>query len=206
MASAKVSANTAPVLIALYSDRPQCGKSTAADILSTSKGCVLVKLAAGLKTMLSALLRRVGYGESAIVSMIEGDLKNTPIPELGMKTPRDLMQTLGTEWGRDLVDQDVWARVAASRVLSHLRNGRSVVIDDLRFPNEVAVLRQCVGQCEVVQIVRPDAPPLPTAHKSEAGLPGELINQVIHNEGSVGDLAGAVTIAYYRAARKQYRR
>jgi hypothetical protein len=37
-----------------------------------------------------------------------GDEKETPLPEFGGKTPRQMMQTLGTEWGRNLIDAEIW--------------------------------------------------------------------------------------------------
>lgn len=52
-------------------------------------------------------------------------------------TPRHIMQTLGTEWGRRLIHPDVWVRALADRVA-----GRRVVIDDARFPDEAAFVRE----------------------------------------------------------------
>jgi hypothetical protein len=42
-------------------------------------------------------------------------LKETPLPVIG-KSPREIMQTLGTEWGRRLVNPDLWVCLAEREV------------------------------------------------------------------------------------------
>lgn len=61
------------------------------------------KFADNLKTMICTLL---GCTREQLE---DRDFKETPIPELGNKTPRDLMISLGTEWGREMVDPNVWS-------------------------------------------------------------------------------------------------
>ena len=64
---------------------------------------------------------------------------------LSGRTPREVMLTLGTEWGRDMMHSDFWVNIWRRRVQSLLDRGVSVVTDDLRFPNELAALRQLDG-------------------------------------------------------------
>jgi hypothetical protein len=109
------------------------GKSVVADVLVNEFGFTRVKFADPLKNMIRRMLADMGHIEFDIERMIEGDLKEVPIPELGV-TPRHLMITLGTEWGRDLVHADIWVRLWAARA-ECLPN---VVADDVRFDNEVA--------------------------------------------------------------------
>ena len=61
-------------------------------------------------------------------------LKEQPIPWLG-KSPRELLQTLGTEWGRGMVREDIWVRIAMWRASEH----EHVAITDVRFANEAAL-------------------------------------------------------------------
>ncbi len=68
-------------------------------------------------------------------------LKHEEIPGLGI-TPRVLLQTLGTEWGREYMGDDVWLwsmEQQIARVMSQcLYDKRDAVIfiDDCRFQNE----------------------------------------------------------------------
>lgn len=55
------------------------------------------------------------------------------------------MQTLGTEWGRDILGSDFWIRLWRARVEQVASEGKRVVVDDLRFPNEAKAIRQLGG-------------------------------------------------------------
>lgn len=57
----------------------------------------------------------------------------------GTKTIRYALQTLGTEWGRKMIDQDLWVKcMEASLNQPHCSQPPVTLIDDVRFPNEVA--------------------------------------------------------------------
>jgi hypothetical protein len=116
------------------------GKSVVADILVNEFGFTRVKFADPLKNMLRTLLGDMGHIPEDVERMIEGDLKEVPLPELGV-TPRHLMITLGTEWGRHQVRKDLWVRLWAARAERFPR----VVADDVRFPNEVRMLAEVGG-------------------------------------------------------------
>ena len=131
------------------------GKSTAAQYLVERHGFERVRFAGRLKDMMRAL----GLSEREI----EGDLKEKPCALLAGKTPRYAMQTIGTEWGRDIIDHDLWVRVWADRV-AKLPAGKPVVVDDCRFPNEAATVRALGGN--IVRIMRPGAG-TSSAHLSE---------------------------------------
>jgi hypothetical protein len=51
-----------------------------------------------------------------------------------------LLQLLGTEFGRDCLDADVWVRVW-ERQARLMPDDATLVVDDLRFPNEFLKLR-----------------------------------------------------------------
>lgn len=77
--------------------------------------------------------------------------KELPHPVLCMNSPRYAMQTLGTEWGRNMIGPDFWINVwDATRPRSC-----PLVVDDLRFLNEAAYLRTLGAT--IIRIVRPDA-------------------------------------------------
>jgi hypothetical protein len=58
------------------------------------------------------------------------------------RVPKDgpLLQLLGTEWGRETIDQDLWVKIALREISkydeSHPDSKNLVIIDDGRFPNE----------------------------------------------------------------------
>jgi len=56
---------------------------------------------------------------------------------------RRFLQLMGTEFGRDLIDKDVWIRIVDRFVAKN--PGLDVVIDDVRFPNEFEWLRSAGG-------------------------------------------------------------
>lgn len=172
-------------LICLYSSAPQSGKSTVAQVL-TDKGYRSLKFAAALKDMLRSLLRSVGYGELAIEEALEGVAKEVPVWSLGGKTPRELMQTLGTDWGRKLVSPDLWIDIMSMRVSSVLTQGLRVVVDDMRFPNEYEAMR-ALG-ATMVRVMRPNLPAPKTTHPSEGLLDLASFDHVIINDHDVSAL------------------
>jgi hypothetical protein len=113
------------------------GKSYAADYLCREFGYTRVKFASPLKDM----LRTLGLTETHI----EGELKNKPCELLCGKTPRWAMQTLGTEWGRDLIGNGLWGNIWQQRVEALLRQNRPVVVDDCRFKDEAERVRRMGG-------------------------------------------------------------
>jgi hypothetical protein len=103
--------------------------------------------------------------------------KNDSIPHLGDKTPRQLMQTLGTEWGRGLVCQDIWINVMAERMNECCCN---IVIDDVRFDNEAQLIKSMGGR--VIRLMRDGTEKARMAHASEAGVNPSLLAGTITND------------------------
>lgn len=162
---------TKPRLIALVG-LAGSGKSTAAQHLTTNHGYRVEKLAGPLKGMLRAL----GLTESHI----EGELKEVPCDLLGGRTPRYAMQTLGTEWGRDLIHPSLWVNAWMDRA----RNGL-VVTDDCRFENEAEAVRRLGGI--IVRVVRPSHGN-GAGHASESGQARIVADLDIVNNGTTADL------------------
>lgn len=125
------------------------GKDASIKKLVEEHGFVVVKFADGLKNMLRTYLRMRGVNDILIEEMIEGTLKETPHEVFGGKTPRVAMQTLGTEWGRELIYDGIWLDTFEDACAKHDR----VVCTDMRFPNEVARVQKMGGT--TLRIVRP---------------------------------------------------
>ncbi len=147
------------------------GKSTAAAHLVNAHGFARVRFAGPLKDMMRAL----GLTDAEI----DGDRKELPCALLGGKTPRHAMQTVGTEWGRNLIDPDLWIR-AWQAAVARLPAGQPVVVDDCRFPNEAAAVRAAGGA--LVRIERTAGGTI-SLHSSEGQDLGEAIR--VRNDGPI---------------------
>ena len=83
------------------------------------------------------------------------------------------MQTLGTEWGRALVWDDIWVQALKQHVLSVERDEPDVahlfVIPDIRFSNEVDIVHNLGGIVGRVFNPRVKIDPL-VRHDSESGI------------------------------------
>lgn len=153
------------------------GKSTAAQRLCGRHGFVRHRFAGPLKDMLRAL----GLSEE----QVDGNLKEVPCALLGGKTPRWAAQSLGTEWGREMISPTLWVDAWAAKVdVSPV----PVVCDDVRFPNEVYAVKQRGGI--VVRITGRGAKIATSAHASE-NVNFE-VDEEIENTGSIHDLHAAV--------------
>ncbi len=157
------------------------GKSVASGALKNSLGFVPLKMAGALKEMFSSMLAYMGVSRDEIHRMIEGDLKEVPHPLLGGKTPRYAMQTLGTEWGRDLIDKELWIRAAVMRASLF----DCVVFDDIRFHNEARAVREAGGV--LIRIVRPGFS-VDLSHPSEQEIASIACDMGLLNDRSEDDL------------------
>lgn len=124
-----------PRIIAL-SGPAGSGKSTAAAYL-VDKGYTLIKFAGPLKAMCQA----IGFTDWHL----EGDLKERPVDWLQGKSPRQFMQRLGTEFGRDCIGPHFWVGLWERAALEVLDGGGRVVCDDCRFANEADAVRNLGG-------------------------------------------------------------
>ena len=167
--------------------RKQHGKDTVTREL-VLKGYELLRFADPLKNMLRAFYETMEVPSADIERRIEGDLKEVPCIYLNGKTPRHAMQTLGTEWGRGLIHEDLWVDSRMRRAA-----GRSkVVISDVRFPNECATVKRLDGK-----IVRVDASKRVafnefSNHLSETQIDALPADVEIDNNGTRFELSCAV--------------
>lgn len=123
---------------------------------------------------------------------VYGDRKETPNDILGGQTPRLAMQTLGTEWGRGTIHPDIWVNMWAAAYRRNAVEGgytplQPVVVDDVRFDNEVEMLRGLGGI--IVEVCRSGFN-YSTAHRSEKGV--GIVDAKITNNGNIQDLTRKV--------------
>lgn len=115
---------------------------------------------------------------------------------------RKFLQRYGTESHRDLFGADFWVDALLPPTGWRTVNGKAIqvperfdgidvlVITDVRFENEARRVRRCGG--ELWEIVRSDTPTEGAQHVSEAGLPDDLIDRCLLNDGTLDDLRDKV--------------
>lgn len=173
-------------------------------------------VATTLSLMLEAMFRDMAIDDATVERMVHGDMRNIPVDGLWVTprvltyslnkwvvdclvhrpavTSRWLQQSLGTEWGRDCVRTDLWTTIVRIKVEAYraMAGGRDIVIDDLRFPNELDLVRAMGGTA--VRIVRPGVV-VPAKHPSEGQL-DEIAMLRIDNDKGLAELrAAAKTLA-----------
>ncbi len=120
------------------------GKTTIAKMLEERDGFVIRTYAYPLKKSLCSL---TGLPMEYFTDI---KLKEIPLDVIG-KSPRQLMQLMGTEFVRNLVYKDFWTH-RMSQTLRRMDATVNVVIDDCRFENETALVRSLGGK--VVHLMR----------------------------------------------------
>ena len=170
-------------LIGLYSSAAQSGKTTVSRELEL-RGFVRVPFAEPMKLMIDALLVEMGRTPGEVRWLLHED-KEEVLEELGVSS-RHLLQTLGTEWGRQCISPDVWLKVWRARAKRYER----VVVDDVRFENEAELLRSLGG--DVWRVQREGVANLST-HASEGGLDAwPHFSRYIVNNGTLSQLRDAI--------------
>lgn len=149
------------------------GKDTVADYLVSKYGFTKVSFASILKDMLSV----AGLPEPS-----NRDDKEKVVGGFDF-TWRHAAQTLGTEWGRNCLDKDIWVKLT----MKNLGDGINYVFSDVRFDNEAKAIKEA-GGFNIKLIGREVELGESGTHPSEAGVSEELISQVINNDSSLQDL------------------
>ena len=145
------------------------GKTTIAKALAAlSDDVVIVSFATPIRAMLEAMgvdRHNLDVAKEELIDGIE-------------KSARQLLCTLGTDWGRNMVANEIWIW-AMQRQIEKVIGGADnpddlvIVIDDCRFANEAVMVRQMDG-C-VVRLLR-DGIEYDSNHASEQPLPNHLVD------------------------------
>jgi hypothetical protein len=157
------------------------GKDTVANLLVKAFPAKAVAFADPIRSMLAA---GFGFGQEHF----NGPLKEQPIDWIG-KSYRQMAQTLGTEWGRHCVNEQLWVLRAYEKVKEFHSQGFHAVITDVRFPNEAEFVRSKGG---VIWHIRREGIQAVSAHASEAGVEFKPGDVYIDNNGSLDNLLDEV--------------
>jgi hypothetical protein len=126
-----------PNIISIYAPSPESGKSTVANYLADKFEFQRVPFAGPLKDWLVQFLVRWGYSQQEAWNYSWND-KHLPLELIpGAPTARHLQQTLGTDWGRNLVHQKIWTELWIKAAVPILEAGGRIVVEDMRFPSEL---------------------------------------------------------------------
>lgn len=95
---------------------------------------------------------------------------------------RRLLQAMGSEVGRDLIDAQIWVELT----LHGVRPEDKIVISDVRFKNEAEEIKWKQGEVWRISRVERDTPV--NIHRSETDMDSWDFDQYIANNGSLDDL------------------
>lgn len=160
------------------------GKTTVARIATERYGFTNYAFAEPVKRALIAmfqcdpdLFEDQRKKSTAMCNMVE----NLHSPLWGA-TPRRLMQTLGTDWGRDIISKELWIALADKARLNCVG---PLLVTDVRFENEANWVRQ---HGRLVHVTRHEESN--DHHPSENGvkLRGGLGDVLLVNDGTLEDL------------------
>lgn len=157
------------------------GKDTLADLLCARTGYAKRSMAKPLKDMLSVILPDADWDNRR--------WKESPLMGIH-RSPRYLAQTLGTEWGRELVSENLWVYVLQQ---DYYAGGPGLIVPDVRFDNEAEFIRDVGGL--VVRVERESNPyQIDNArHVSEAGVNPILVTHRVTNmEGDPDWMVNAI--------------
>ena len=141
--------------------RAGSGKTTATKYLIENHGAVHVSFAGPQKELARGLLE---FSDEQLY----GSLKETIDERYGL-TPRTFLQRLGNQ-ARQVIGETVWIDAAVNTINQPFNEGRLIVIDDCRYPNEAETIAAMAGG-HVIKIISPDRTSVADPHHpSEAGV------------------------------------
>lgn len=152
----------------------QSGKSTVATYLKETHNFYEDSFAVPIRSMVCGLLG---------ISLAELEELKESIIEGFEKTPREMMQTLGTEWGRQMIQDDLWITALKYR-LPAPTTAKKIVVSDIRFENEAALIRSLGG---TIWHVKRQGQAMINAskHVSEVGIELLPSDRIVTNIGSI---------------------
>lgn len=119
------------------------GKDTVAAHLYREHDFEQTSFAYPMKRMLESAFPGVDF---------HGGDREQPIDWLG-KSPRQLMQTLGTEWGRTCIHPDLWVMLTEREIQrARSRQFTGLVVTDVRYHNEADMILRNGGT--LIHVVR----------------------------------------------------
>ncbi len=161
----------------------QSGKDTVASVLVEKYGYSRIAFADKIRDFLYGINPMVACSPTGYLQ----DLVNLVGWDTAKQEPqvRRLLQDLGIS-ARDLIDENIWVNAA----LNNVGKDERVVITDVRFENEAAMIKLMGGQ--LWRVKRTGIGPV-NDHISESQMDGHKVDQIFVNNGSIEDLQVLIT-------------
>jgi len=167
--------------------RKRSGKDTVGKYM-VDRGYTRVAFADALK---NACREIFGFTDE----QLNGDELKETVDDYWEHTPREILQTVGTELFRNTlpkfcnnISNDIWIRVVGKKINDLISQGQTkIVITDVRFENEYRFIKQQGGK--IFKIIRPDnIRHNNSPHESEKLIDNMRYNKLIINNGTIADL------------------
>lgn len=118
------------------------GKTTAAEYLIKNYNFVEYSFSIPIKNMLCTML------DCDLMTLEKYKESNEILIETGT-TLRKLLQTLGTDWGRNIINSNIWIYPAKKFIIEN--KNKNIVISDVRFLNEIESIYNLDGRMIYIQ-------------------------------------------------------
>lgn len=167
------------------------GKDTVAGIIAMNNAVMLLSFASPIKKAISII------HEIPEEILSDSKLKETVLPQWG-KSPRELLQWLGTDIYRNQFSKDIWLKNMEMRIRKY--EDFPIVVTDVRFDNEAKLIHKLGGsvwRIDASERIKSD-----DKHESENGIDDSLVDLTIYNNGNVDELKKIVENEYY--IKRQY--
>jgi hypothetical protein len=119
-------------------------------------------------------------------------------------SPRIVAQSLGTEWGRNSIHKDIWIDYLLNNRVKTLQetnpNTIGVIIPDVRFDNELTIIKEVKGK--LIRVLRTSTDTKArkvgiqnhTSETDQEQFSNELFDVLINNKGTLKDLYEVVDV------------
>jgi len=163
------------------------GKSTLAKEITDIYGGKIISFADPIRNMFEVL----GVKAQGLTTA----QKNEPLDRLSGRSLRYGMQTLGTDWARNMMNDAFWTNLWKIRVGTV--DEELVITDDCRFLNEAEVVREIGGI--IIRINRDtDQSRKESSHASETEMDSIVCDYEIDNNRSIGSSVEQILIKINR--------
>lgn len=102
-------------------------------------------------SVLGLLIDQLGKGRYALHKKVKREAIKEVINR-GFKTPREILQAVGTDVARNICSETYWIDLAEEVLKSWIARKENVIISDVRFQNEADLIKKLGG--EVIEITR----------------------------------------------------
>lgn len=168
--------NERPQVVGLLG-KPGAGKDTVADAMVFQCQYTKLKFATPLYKIAGILLSE---DWTQLIEWSQEE-KAKPQERLGGKSLRDFLQHFGTDYMRNQYNDNIWLDILENDLKLYVNYDKDVVISDVRFPNEIALVNRYNGVN--VYLERDGAE---TNHKHVAeNVDKELATKAVDNNGDV---------------------